>query len=65
MAPRRVGRGMAPRARRYTGALQACPTFFTALAERLVELSTILIKYAFKIASLFWARRFYSVVPWA
>jgi hypothetical protein len=56
---------MAPRARRYTGALQACPTFFTALAERLVELSTILIKYAFKIASLFWARRFYSVVPWA
>ncbi len=29
-----------------------------------VELSTILIKYAFKIAIQFWARRDNSVVPW-
>ena len=41
----------------------ASPLFFLILFY--VELSTILIKYAFKISIQFWSRRDNSVVPLA
>ena len=42
----------------------SCPRV-TELGDTTVELSTILIKYAFKISIQFWSRRDNSVVPLA
>ena len=64
--------GFAARPHTYSGGLRACDDELLPCPEDRngrhwvrVELSTILIKYAFKISIQFWSRRDNSVVPLA